>query len=473
MSRRLWSATTRLVAIHLAVTFLFTILVLSVVYRATIELIESEADEAIIAELHGLTETYRLAGSNEVGSAIRRRMIDPHSAANVYLFVAANGQTIAGNLIFWPVIEVAERQIGPAALKIERTELRLFRTDQSRWAAVRAMTTPLPGGERLLVGRDAQAQVKSDAALGWALLAGLVLILITGFTTGWGLSRFILRRIDEVSATARRVIAGDLSTRVPDHDLGNEFDGLAGALNAMFDRMEALVTDLRLATDSLAHDLRSPLTRLRNHLREALDPCMPAAERNRHVTSGLREADELLRILSALLEISRAEAGVARAQFGPVDLPALAADVVDLFEPAAEDAAVSLRLAAPVPAVIAGHRQLLFLALSNLIDNAVRFAPRGSLVEVAVVTSNQGPRLAVADRGPGVPAEERERVLQRFVRLEESRSGSGAGLGLALVAAVARMHRAELILSDNAPGLIATLQFPAGAASGLPEPAAP
>ena len=260
-------------------------------------------------------------------------------------------------------------------------------------------------------------------------------------------------------------MAGALDRRVALRGTGDEFDQLAGTLNAMLDRIETLVRDLRTVTDSLAHDLRSPLGRLVRHLEAAADEEAPAETRRARIEQALREAEGVLSTATALLDISRIDAGIGAEQFTAVDLGRLAADVAELYEAAAEERGLTLACAAAPGLVVRGHDQLLALALSNLVENALKHAPAGSAITVAAALDGGRPALVVGDRGPGIPEADRARALGRFVRLDPSRGSPGAGLGLALVAAVARMHGAEVILGDNAPGLRATLRFAARSAS--------
>jgi signal transduction histidine kinase len=239
----------------------------------------------------------------------------------------------------------------------------------------------------------------------------------------------------------------------------------------MLDRIETLVRDLRIVTDSLAHDLRSPLGRLVRHLEAAADDSAPPAEQKTRIEQALREAEAVLATATALLDISRIDAGIGAEQFTPIDLGRLAADVAELYEAAAEDKGVRIACSPAPGLVVTGHDQLLALALSNLVENALKHAPAGSEIAVAAFDDRGAPALVVGDRGPGIPEADRERALGRFVRLDPSRGTPGAGLGLALVASVARMHGATLDLGDNAPGLRATLRFGPGPA--LPAPPSP
>lgn len=255
-------------------------------------------------------------------------------------------------------------------------------------------------------------------------------------------------------------MAGTLDRRVALRGTGDEFDRLASTLNAMLDRIETLVRDLRTVTDSLAHDLRSPLGRLIRHLEFAADDTAPEPERRNRIDQALREAEGVLATATALLDISRIDAGIGADQFADVPLGRLAADVADLYEAVAEEKGISVTCEFDASLVVRGHDQLLALALSNLVDNALKHAPAGSQIAITATADAGRPSLTVADQGAGIPEADRDRALGRFVRLDPSRGGPGAGLGLALVASVARMHGATVKLRDNTPGLRVTLSFP-------------
>jgi signal transduction histidine kinase len=444
------NATSRLLAAHLLLVALSTALVLAFVYYQTREVIEGEVREIVAADLAGLGDDYREGGTPGLARAIERRLADRRRQDTVYLLADANGGRIVGNISAWPPV------IPPTSGWVE---LDLYRSDRDRVTTLSVAAIALPSGDRLLVGHDSQAQAKFRrtllGALGWALAAAGLLAL----ASGWLLSRLVGRRVADVVETADEIVQGDMARRVPVRGAGDEFDRLAETLNRMLDRIQGLVGDLRMVTDGVAHDLRSPLTRLRAHLDGSLDEDLAPAARRERIERAIAEADGVLRAFTALLQIARTEAGMGRDQFEPIELGALAADVADLYTPSAADKSIRL-VRRGEGATVAGHPQLLANAVANLVENAIAHAPAGSEVALELSCGPQ-PTLTVADRGPGIAPEERARVLERFVRLDASRGRPGAGLGLSLVAAVARLHDARLELDDNAPGLRATLHFSA------------
>lgn len=454
------NATMRLVAAHLLLVAVSTAVVLGSLYWRIGGVIDEEQRAVVEAEIRGLADDYQRGGAPALARAIGARLDNPTERDAVYLLADPNGRGIAGNLAQWPPT------LAPDA---GWTTLELYRKDRRRPTEISALALRLPQDELLLVGRDVEARAAFDTTLARALLWALAAITLLSVVTGWLLSRLVSGRLSEIDGAARAIMAGALDRRVALRGTRDEFDRLAGTLNAMLDRIEALVRDLRTVTDSLAHDLRSPLGRLIRHLEAAADDDAPPAERTTRIEDALREAEGVLATATALLDISRIDAGIGAEQFTEVDLGRLAADVAELYEAAAEEKGVTLACAAApglpgLPGlVVAGHDQLLALALSNLVENALKHAPAGSAIDVAARVEDGAPTLVVADRGPGIPEADRARALGRFVRLDPSRGTPGAGLGLALVAAVARMHGAAIELGDNAPGLRASLRFSAAA----------
>jgi len=296
---------------------------------------------------------------------------------------------------------------------------------------------------------------------------------VLGLAGGFFVSRRVLKRIDAMTDTANTIMAGDLGGRLPIAGTGDELDRLADNVNAMLERIEALMRGLKEVTDNIAHDLKTPLTRMRNRCEQAL-----RGERGQDYRAALEatiaESDDLIRTFDALLMIARAESGQARGNMAEFDAAQIARDVGELYEPLAEQKGLALMIEAPAAATVRGNRELVSQALANLVDNAIKYAGpdvskiNGAAAEILVRAGAEGERitLSVADRGPGIPEADRGRAVERFVRLEQSRSEPGSGLGLSLASAVARLHGGELRLEDNRPGLRSVIALPrAGPAS--------
>ena len=445
------SATTRLILVHLALLAVLTGIVLGSLYWRVGGVIDAEQRAVVETEVRGFTDDYARGGIPALAVAIERRLASPTDRDAVYLLAPATGDRIAGNLGRWPPTVAPDT--GWATL-------RLYRTDRDRATDISALALRLPGGELLLVGRDVAARALFDRTLFRAVVWALVAIVLLTFATGWFLARLIRGHVTEIDAAARGIMAGALDRRVPTRGTGDEFDGLAATLNAMLDRIEALVSDLRMVTDSLAHDLRQPLGRLVRELEAAADETATPDARRARIERAQREAEAVLATATALFDIARIEAGIGADQFGPVDLGRVAAGVAELYDAAAEEQGV--RLVATADARPRRARATTSSSPSRSPTSST--TPCATRRREAPSRSPRGstparPALVVADRGPGIPEADRERALGRLVRLDPSRGGPGAGLGLALVAAVARLHGATLVLGDNAPGLVVTLRL--------------
>jgi signal transduction histidine kinase len=317
----------------------------------------------------------------------------------------------------------------------------------------------LANGDWLLSGRSFAQRLAFQRTLERSLLLALAISLLLGLGSGWVIARYVGRRVRDISQVADRIGNGEMTHRVPLSGSGDAFDGLAAQINRMLDRIGALMQELRLLTDCLAHDLRSPLGRLRARI----DAAMEASEERRDALFAgvLHEADSLMRILTTVLEIGRAEAMAPRNQFAWLDPGELVSELAEMYEPNAEEAGVSLVLdKGPVVLPLFGHRQLLAQAISNLLDNALNYAANGGELRLFAMAQDGMLRLGVADRGPGIAPGDRAEARRQFGRLDVARTPGGAGLGLALVEAVAHLHRGQLELEDNEPGLVACLILP-------------
>lgn len=427
------------------------LVLLGFIYLSTVSVIERQTMETVEAELRGLDEQYRQHGIAGLVNLIRQR--SENARDSIYLLTDPELKPLAGNLPTWPVpADQTGPWVGLVVARRDNNEVVTF--------PARARIFTLAGGFHLLVGRDNFDRVLFQTivvdALTWSLAAAAALGLLGGLI----LSRRMLKRVDQVSRTARRIVAGDLSQRIATTGSDDEFDRLADSLNSMLDQIERLMTGMRLATDALAHDLRSPLTRLRGRIELALRQSPDPAGDREALADVLAQADAALVTFESLLKIAMAEAGIPRNDLVPVDLAAIARDAAELYEPLAEEKQIDLTCNADTGVPVQGQPELLAQALTNLLDNAVKYTPAGGLISVNVTVDGQCPVVTVADTGPGISAENRSRVLERFVRLEECRSTPGAGLGLSLVAAVAKLHDATVVLGDNNPGLTISIRFP-------------
>ena len=427
------------------------------VYWITATYIDQRTATQLATEIEILSTEYDERGISGLIEMISRRTSSDFNSL-IYLLIDRRDEVLAGNLSHWPPGLIVDRQ--PALLDI-------LAPGAGQSVPISVMAFGLPEG-RLLVGQDRRERVELRRRIELSLLYGVGVTFVLGVLGGIWFSRRALRRVDAINQTTARIIDGDLTGRVPLSASGDEIDRLAINLNRMLDRISSLMTEMRQVTDSVAHDLRTPLTRLRARLEAAVKSTTLQSDLQNHLLAGVEECDHLLEIFRALLSISEVEAAGGVISFTLVSLDEVANGAIELYEPLAEASRVTITLeAASIPTKIIGHRQLLAQALANLVDNAIKFTPEGGSVVIEVGRDSDGrPTLVVADTGPGVPIQERERILNRFVRLDNSRATPGHGLGLALVDAVARRHGARLVLEDHHPGLRVTLTFPDTATTG-------
>ena len=333
---------------------------------------------------------------------------------------------------------------------------------------LRGRAEHVAGGALLYVGYDTHPMGQVTEAIVRGFAVCLASTVAVGVALSLLTSLLVLRRVEAIGAASRAIVAGDLGRRIPVGGRGDEFDRLAALLNAMLDRIGELVEDVRQVTNDVAHDLRTPLARLRQRLETARRKATSVGEYEAATEAAIAETDAVLATFTALLRLAQIEAGTRRARFVPVDLSGLLAGLAETYAPVAEDRSQSLRATVEPDVTVTGDRELLGQMAANLIENALTHTPAGSRVEVALSRGGAGAVATVADDGPGIPEAMRERVLKRFVRLEASRSTPGSGLGLASVAAIARLHGLGLELADNDPGLRVTLRFAPSAGPGMP-----
>ncbi|MEQ1608465.1 MAG: HAMP domain-containing sensor histidine kinase [Hyphomonadaceae bacterium] len=441
---RLGTLSARVIGLSALMTLAIISASFTLTYIAATRIIEQETAEVVAAELRGIVDSSD-GGRNlpELIATIRERAVGESEA--VYLLADVDGAKIVGNLSNWPASVRTDGQW---------TSVRGVRAPNGQEIEIGAVAFVAPFGTRLLVGRDMRAERNFQAALiesgAVALLAAVLLAGASGFI----LNRLVMRRIGDIDATARAIVAGDLSTRIPVRSGGDEYGHLALTLNAMLERIETLVTELRTVTDSLAHDLRTPLTRLKTQIQRGNDTDLPDAARREALGQAGDEADRILSSFSAMIDIARAEAGAARDQFTEVDLGAVVRDVFELHQPLAEEMGVTLSFTEEsAPVKVRGHAQFLAQLVSNLVDNALKHGASGLEVSMSVRRDGAMAEVDVADRGPGIRDAQRADALKRFGRLDAARTTPGSGLGLSLAATLARMHGGELLLEDNAPGL--------------------
>ncbi|NVK33662.1 MAG: HAMP domain-containing histidine kinase [Rhodobacteraceae bacterium] len=423
----------------------------------TTGLMARQVVQTVDAEIGGLSEEYARGGVRALVESIERRARRP--GASLYLLVDFAGNAIVGNIARLPTIVLDE-----ADGDVRR--MRYSRSDTSGKAEQEALvrTFGLRGGYRLLVGRDLSEQMRFSDLLSKALRLWLISVVVMAGITWFFVSRRVMKRIDDMSATSRTIMTGDLSQRLPVAGNGDEFDRLASNLNIMLERIELLMRSMKDVTDNIAHDLKTPLTRLRTRVEASLRDGKDEAAHREALEMTLEESDHLLRIFDALLRIARIEAMTPGAGMGEVDLASLVEEMADLYEPVLEDEGGTLETVCTGDLKVLGNRDLLAQVVVNLIENALKYGrPKEGDLKVTIEADRQGETvvLSVCDNGPGIPDGKQEKVKDRFVRLDESRSEPGTGLGLSLVTAVSRLHGSELRLKNEDPGLCARIELKA------------
>lgn len=427
---------------------------LTVIHRFTAATILADARTAAEVARDDFAEEYRQEGEAGLVRAIRDRLAARDDRNFVVLLKGPGGAPIVGNLKQWPAtLGDNERW----------RRISLFREGGTAAEEMGLVTRRLDTGHVLLTGEvlEAQAQLAraSQAAFLYALAAGILIAAVVAALAAWILSR----RVDAFARAASAIASGKLDARVERDETGDAFDRLGTSINAMLDRIEALVGELRMVTDSMAHDLRSPVSRMKATLEQALgrtrDPNATAA-----LAGAIDEADSLHRLLDTALEISRAEAGIGRDQFARFALAPLLDDLAEVYGPLAEDEGFAISVDAPAELEVIAHREMLLRALSNLIDNALKYAEGGSAIRLSAVRDGTDVEIRVADDGPGIAEEQIGDAAKRFVRLDPARGGSGAGLGLSLVETIAHMHDGRMTIARADPhGTIVTLRLPVAA----------
>jgi signal transduction histidine kinase len=448
------TSTFRLSALYLLLFALSVGAILAYVYWNTAVLLERQTDETIRAEIQGIAEQYRFRGLAGVADTVRRR--SGEDSSSIYLLFTPEGKPVSGNLNAIPVQAVSED--GWIEFPYSAKSGSVLESHTAR-----AFLAELPGDYGLIVGRDVEEMRQFSSLIRTTLIGALLITLVLGLGGGVIMSRNFLRRVDAITAASRSIMAGDLSGRMPVKGTGDELDRLAQSLNQMLDQIGRLMSAMQEVSSNVAHDLRTPLTRLKARAESALREGT-SSEYKGALERTIEESDRLLQTFNALLSIARAEAGQSREGLQPIDAAEILTDVAELYEPFAEEQGGGLRMETAGNLSIRANRQLLAQALSNLVDNALKYgvAKDAAGPDILITGAVEGDEvvITVGDRGPGIPPEDRDRVIERFVRLDESRSKPGNGLGLSLAAGVMKLHGGRLLLGDNEPGLSAKLILP-------------
>ena len=440
----------RLTLLSAALFALSSFVILTLVYAASVGQAMRRADAAISEEIARIEARYEAGGAAAANRYIVQRSVG--GGEFLYLLLDDDGRRISGNISALPAASPDAE--GRVRFAYDRAPAEgVSQGEDGRDA--RGRIVPLGADHRLFVGVDMEEEARFVGETLNAVLLASGLSLALGIISGAVVSRRFARRLETINSAARTVMSGRLETRAPRTFSGDELDELSSNFNAMLDRVEHLMQRMRTAGDSIAHDLRLPLTRMRGRLESALVEAGDLADREAALEQAVADVDDLIKTFNAVLSLSRLEAGERRRAFEAVDLSALVGDVAELYEPVCEDAGLEFDSDCPAGLSVQGDRELLAQAVSNLIENAIKYTPEGGAVMLRGRRTRSGElEISITDTGPGIPAAERGRVLERFVRLEKSRTRPGVGLGLSLVQAIAEVHGARLTLDDG-PGVAA------------------
>ncbi|HEY6633655.1 MAG TPA: ATP-binding protein [Rhizobiaceae bacterium] len=464
----------RLSALYFILFALCAVLLVFYMTSLSTSMLATQTMETINEEVQGLDRAYRRGGLPFLVRVVEQRSRQP--GANLYLIADANGRILTGNVESlepgvletdgWTGTPFTYQRYGEGIIERRTPNVNELEAPptatETRHAAI-ALVSRLPNQMIVLVGRDLGEPERFRAVVQRALIFALSIMAVGGLLIWYFVGRRALKRIDSISDAGKRIMGGDLAGRLPVTGAGDEFDRLSENLNTMLTRISGLNEGLKQVSDNIAHDLKTPLTRLRNRAEAALAGNPEAEGYREALEATIAESDRLIKTFNAILMISRLEAGYSAEQLSQIDLAAAARDVVELYEPAAEE--VGVKLEAPVTGsfIVDGNRELIGQALSNIVDNAIKYSAGAAepTVRVTVERKDGAISLKVMDNGPGIPdPTDRDRATERFVRLEQSRSQPGSGLGLSLAKAVMKFHAGRLELLPGSPGLTVVMTFP-------------
>ena len=454
LAKTLRSSTFKLALIGIATFGVIASAIFAYVYLSTSSYVRARLDRSIMDEFASLRDAYAHSGRDGLIDLIRRRIADDHFADRLYVLVDPALTVLTGNLREWPKAASNGWAEFRASLSSQHTANQLL---------VRARLETLSGGDRLLVGRDIDDLDNFTADIKTAVIAAVALMFVVAVAANVLVTRRTVGRIEQINATSRAIMASGLDKRIPLRGSHDEWDRVAENLNLMLDRIEALMGEVKQVSDNVAHDLRTPLTRMRGRLEKAYHGPRSGDADQVLIGDTIADLDSVLRIFASIVRIAQIETQARKGAFRIVNLAEVASEVVELYDAAAEQYGTQLMQTGEREVLVIGDRDLIFDAIANLVDNAIKHGHAGGQVVVANESVDGQPVITVADDGPGIPACEYDHVFKRFYRLEQSRYTPGNGLGLSLVAAVARLHGARIEMLDNAPGLKIRLWFSASA----------
>jgi signal transduction histidine kinase len=458
LARIIKTFTFRLALVYVGLFSLSVIFLFAFIYTFEMNYLQEKISDAIRVQYSYLLEEYKQGGSSNVEIRIRDMMDNDSEGNEIYMLVNSKYEKLAGNLSQWPKTMVKEGAFEKEGhwihFRIEGTR------SNPKAVEVRAIMIPLSKWRYLLIGQSMQSVERIEQTIIQTFWASLLLTLFMAFIGAIIMTRSVMRRINVINRSANTIIHGNLSVRIPFTQGGDEFDELSSNLNEMLDRIESLLMSLSQFANNIAHDLRSPLNRIINRLDSGMRTLEENNPARKLLEKNIQDMQELIGTFNSILKISELEANTEFRSFEPCDLHSMLMNLTELYEPFAAEKDIVLDTRVDNPLVLYGEKNLLTQAFANLLDNAMKFTHKGGTITIRCAISPGSTSIIIADNGPGIPAEFRHKVFEKFFRLEQSRNTKGNGLGLSLVAAIARIHNISITLADNAPGLRIELTFP-------------
>ncbi|MXZ80837.1 MAG: HAMP domain-containing protein [Gammaproteobacteria bacterium] len=463
------SYASKLALLYALIFSISTLILFYFLYAFTTNYMQQQLEDGVNSEIDGLAEHYDKEGISGLERVILYR-VERHGKADntIYLLVNHNTVPIVGNILKWP---------SEAREKGKWIEFSLGSdnpNESSYLAQAKIFKLPRPGDPQrpygLLVGKIVQPLVDIKQSILTALGWGLLVMILLSALGGTFLGRKAAQKIARINRTTTSIMSGNMSERVPLSRKADDLDQVAANLNVMLDRIETLMEDIRRVSDNIAHDLRTPLSRLRYRLEDALTKTTPESEVTESLEQSIREADSLLATFNALLRIAKIEAGQVEAGFTDIEISVLLKDIVEFYEPLAEEKEQTVVASLEPDVTSYGDRNLLFQAFANIVENAIKYTPEQGTISITLNRSDDHVTVVITDSGPGIPESEMEGVFVRFHRLDQSRNSPGSGLGLSMAKAIITLHRGTITPQDNEPGLRMVIRIPVSATrAGLPD----
>jgi len=458
LARIVKTFTFRLALIYVGLFSLSVIFLFAFIYTFEMNHLEQQIADSIRMQYSYLIDEYKQSGSSGVEIRIKELISDDSEGNEIYMLVNTKYEKLAGNLSQWPTSSVKEgvfeKEGNWVRFHIEGTRA------NPKAIEVKAIIIPLSRWRYLLVGQSLQSNERIEQTIVQTFWASLILTIFMAFIGAIVMTRSVMKRINVINRSAYTIIHGNLSVRIPFTQGGDEFDELSSNLNEMLDKIESLLMSLSQFANNIAHDLRSPLNRIINRLDAGLRTMDDSNPARKILEKNIHDMQELVGTFNSILKISELEATTEFRSFEPCDLHSVVSNLIELYEPYAAEKDISITSDITAPLVIYGEKNLLTQAFANLLDNAMKFIQKGGHIRLSSVLTDTSTTIIIADDGPGIPAEFRHKVFEKFFRLEQSRNTKGNGLGLSLVAAIARIHNISITLEDNNPGLRVELSFP-------------